>query len=60
MSPQEEIERLKKKIKKLECIAELRRKQAREYRQKEKINAERIKHSMGGLEKALSSLYGSK
>lgn len=29
MSPQEEIERLKRKIKKLECVAELRRKQKR-------------------------------
>ena len=57
MSPQEEIERLKRKIKKLECIAELRRKQARAYRQRDKENAEQMKRSMGGFEKVLASLY---
>ena len=57
-NPQHEIERLKKKIKKLECVADLRRKQARTYRQRDRENAEQMKRSMGGFEKVLASLYG--
>lgn len=57
MSPQEEIERLKKKIKKKDCLLELRRKQVRAYRQRDKENAEQMKRSMGGFEKVLASLY---
>lgn len=56
-NPLEEIKRLQQKVKKLECIAELRRKQARTYRQRDRENAEQMKRSMGGFEKVLSSLY---